>query len=114
MACINDISPKLPTSPIPTYRLATPPPGQARPPTPEIEEPFEIPLGPRTPLPHEEKPAIPYVVGQTLTVRRHLPDPHFDRPYHNRRVPLDQKTMDSVSHLQLCKINPLLPSVTIE
>jgi hypothetical protein len=54
-----------------------------------------------SPAPDLDKPRIPYTVGQTFTVRRHIPPPPFMTPYPNRRPPFPDN-LQKLTQLEYC------------
>jgi hypothetical protein len=54
-----------------------------------------------SPAPDLDKPRIPYTVGQTFTVRRHIPPPPFLQPYPNRRPPFPDN-LQKLTQLEYC------------
>jgi serine/threonine protein kinase len=51
--------------------------------------------------PDLDKPRIPYTVGQTFTVRRHIPPAPFMSPYPNRRPPFPDN-LQKLTQLEYC------------
>jgi hypothetical protein len=59
-----------------------------------------LPFSP-APAPDLDKPHIPYTIGQTFTVRRHIPPPPFLSPYPNRR-PSFPDNLQKLTQLEYC------------
>lgn len=59
-----------------------------------------LPFSP-APAPDLDKPHILYTVGQTFTVRRHIPPPPFLKPYPNLRPPFPDN-LQKLTQLEYC------------
>ena len=58
-------------------------------------------MGSNSPAPDLDKPHIPYTVGQTFTVRRHIPPLPLMKPYPNRPRPCPDNLQEQ-TQLEYC------------
>jgi hypothetical protein len=65
------------------------------------------PLPPPVATPDPDKPAVPYTLGQTFTVRRHIPPPPLMEPYPNRPPP-SPANLQGLTQLEYCLSRPPL------